>query len=63
MLFMTCPRCGLKIRLRAAFLALERCPRCLARRGAVVPMNISSGVERRAPTPPTTPMHKDVGTT
>src|SRR4051794_6000659 len=36
-----CPRCGLKIRLRAAFLAVEHCPRCLAFRGLAVPMLVS----------------------
>ena len=26
-----CPRCGLSIRTRAPWLAIEHCPRCLAR--------------------------------
>ncbi len=37
---MKCSRCGLSVRLRAAYLALERCPRCLAREGISVPMEI-----------------------
>jgi len=38
---MNCPRCGLTIGLRAPFLALEHCPRCLARAGAAIPMYLS----------------------
>ncbi len=38
---MNCPTCGLSIRLRASYLAVERCPRCLARRQTAVPMYIS----------------------
>ena len=30
-LFLNCPRCGLSIRVRAPWLAVEHCPRCLAR--------------------------------
>jgi hypothetical protein len=41
MSYMHCPSCGLSIHLRASFLTLDRCPRCLARRGAAVPMQIS----------------------
>jgi hypothetical protein len=33
---MSCPRCALSIRVRASWLVMERCPRCLARHGAVV---------------------------
>jgi hypothetical protein len=39
--YMNCPRCGLTLGLRAPFLALERCPRCLARAGAAIPMYLS----------------------
>lgn len=39
--YMTCPRCGLSVRLRAAYLTLERCPRCIAKRGVSMPMMIS----------------------
>ncbi len=41
MAYMNCPCCGLSIRLRASYLAMERCPRCLVRRKAVVAMYIS----------------------
>jgi hypothetical protein len=41
MSYMNCPRCGLKLRLRASFLAVEHCPRCLARSRTAVPMLIS----------------------
>ncbi len=30
-LFLTCPRCRLSIRPRRAWLAMQHCPRCLAR--------------------------------
>ena len=39
--YMNCPRCGLSIRLRASFLAIERCPRCLARSKVAVEMYLS----------------------
>jgi hypothetical protein len=38
MSYVNCARCGLTVRLRAAFLALDHCPRCLARRGIAVEM-------------------------
>jgi hypothetical protein len=41
MSYMTCPRCGLSVRLRASFLVLERCPRCVARARMLVPMRLS----------------------
>lgn len=41
MSYMTCPRCGLSIRLRAPYLTLEGCPRCLARRRVSIQMDIS----------------------
>jgi hypothetical protein len=31
MLFLNCPRCGLTITPRAAWLSVRHCPRCLAR--------------------------------
>ncbi len=40
MSYMKCSRCGVSVRMRAAYLALERCPRCLARAGVSVPMEI-----------------------
>jgi hypothetical protein len=41
MSYMNCPRCRFSVRLRASYLTLERCPRCLARRQVVVHMYIS----------------------
>jgi anti-anti-sigma factor len=38
---MKCPSCGLSLRLSASFLAIENCPRCLARRGRAVRMSTS----------------------
>lgn len=35
---MNCPRCALAVRVRADYLKLERCPRCLARAGVSVPL-------------------------
>ena len=37
-LHMSCPRCGLVVPLRAAFLRLSRCPRCMATARISVPM-------------------------
>jgi len=34
--YVNCPRCGLTIRPRTEWLAIEHCPRCLARRRAAV---------------------------
>lgn len=36
-----CPRCGLRIKVRAAFLLMENCPRCLGRRRIVAPLVLS----------------------
>jgi hypothetical protein len=41
--YMNCGRCGLAVRLRAAYMTLERCPRCLAQDCVPVPMHISDG--------------------
>ncbi len=43
MAYMCCPRCGLKVRLRASYLTLERCPRCLAKSRLAVSMFVSEG--------------------
>jgi len=54
MSYLNCPRCGLSIRLRAPYLALERCPRCLARAGLTIPMYVTRqprGIHRAAPEP------------
>jgi hypothetical protein len=48
MSYMNCPRCGLSIRVRASFLSLDCCPRCVARAGVVIPMLAS---DDRASTP------------
>lgn len=62
-LFLNCPRCGLSIRPRARWLAIEHCPRCMAR--AQIPVSLfasplptaelypdgsAPAVERRDPT-------------
>jgi hypothetical protein len=39
--YMKCPSCGLSIYLRAAFLTVDRCPRCLAHRRMAVRMSAS----------------------
>ena len=39
---LNCPRCGLTIRPRAEWLAVEHCPRCLARRRTAVNMFAST---------------------
>ncbi len=39
--YMNCLRCGLRIKLRASFLTLDLCPRCLGRAGVPVPMYVS----------------------
>lgn len=43
MSYMNCRRCGLGVQLRASFLTLEHCPRCLVRAGMAVPMELSDG--------------------
>lgn len=59
MSYLNCPSCGLSIHLRASSLAIERCPRCLARRRVAVAMYLSErpggepmAVEPEAPGPP-----------
>ena len=49
--YMSCTHCGLTVRLRAPYLLLERCPRCLARRGISVPMEVSERSSRTSPRP------------
>ena len=53
MTYMSCPRCRLVIRLPAAFLTLDSCPRCLARARVSVPMVLTSAA--RPPHPPPEP--------
>jgi hypothetical protein len=50
MSYLHCPRCGLSVRLRAPFLTLDCCPRCLARRGTIVSMRLSEHRSRPAAT-------------
>ncbi|HXO08684.1 MAG TPA: hypothetical protein VN880_11660 [Solirubrobacteraceae bacterium] len=35
-IYLNCPRCGLTVTPKADWLAVEHCPRCIARRGSVV---------------------------
>ena len=56
MAYLTCGRCGLEIKIRAAFLRIENCPRCLARAAIVSPLVLSTraltpAAGRRAPAP------------
>jgi len=44
--FLNCPRCGLSIKPRARWLAIEHCPRCLAR--ARVPVTLFASPLRTA---------------
>jgi hypothetical protein len=41
MSYKRCPTCGFSVYLRAAFPIVDRCPRCLARRGTAVPMSVT----------------------
>jgi hypothetical protein len=37
-----CERCGLRVKIRAAFLHIDNCPRCLARSATVTRLVFSS---------------------
>jgi hypothetical protein len=39
---LTCGRCGLEIKIQAAFLRIDNCPRCLARSAIVSPLVLSA---------------------
>jgi anti-sigma B factor antagonist len=39
--YMTCTKCGLSVQLRVPYLTLDRCPRCIAKRGVSVSMVIA----------------------
>jgi hypothetical protein len=41
MSYLSCPRCRLTIRIRAPYLAIRNCPRCLAHAGLPTPMYAS----------------------
>jgi hypothetical protein len=49
MSYLSCPRCRLTIRIRAPYLAMRNCPRCLAHAGLPTPMYASP--RRVTPTP------------
>ena len=49
MSYLSCPRCRLTIRIRAPYLVMRNCPRCLARAGLPTPMYASPGP--RVPVP------------
>jgi hypothetical protein len=36
--YLNCPRCALSIRIRAEYLAMTNCPRCLGRSQATIPL-------------------------
>lgn len=42
MAYLNCGRCGLEIKVQAAFQRVENCPRCLARTATVMPMVLST---------------------
>lgn len=42
MAFLNCGRCGLQIKVQAAYLRIDNCPRCLARSMIVTPMSASA---------------------
>ena len=42
MAYLSCGRCGLEIRIQAAYLLIHNCPRCLARSAIVAPMTLSA---------------------
>jgi Zn-finger nucleic acid-binding protein len=39
--YLNCPRCKLSIRIQNANLAIDRCPRCLARGGRVAYLQLA----------------------
>jgi hypothetical protein len=39
--YLNCPRCKLSIRIHNANLAMDRCPRCLARSGRVAHLQLA----------------------
>jgi hypothetical protein len=50
-MFMTCPECGLSIRLVAPHMLLERCPRGFVRRRQIVEMRLSPRLGKRPSAP------------
>jgi hypothetical protein len=49
MSYLSCPRCHLTICIRAPYLEIRNCPRCIARAGLPTPMHVS---QSRTPTDP-----------
>jgi Zn-finger nucleic acid-binding protein len=52
--YLNCPRCMLSIRIQHANLAIDRCPRCLARSGRVAYLQLAdrpAGRRRTRPRP------------
>ena len=43
MSYLNCARCGLEIKIQAAYMQIANCPRCLARSATAIPMTLSSG--------------------
>ncbi len=52
-----CPRCGLRIKVKAAFLLMENCPRCLGRRRIVAPLVLTPPTSWDAPSAATGDPH------
>jgi hypothetical protein len=42
MAYLNCGRCGLEIKIQAAYLRMDNCPRCLARGAIAAPMTVSA---------------------
>ncbi len=42
MAYLNCGRCGLEVRIQAAYLLIQNCPRCLARSATVAPMTLNA---------------------
>ena len=51
MAYLHCERCGLEIKIQAAFLRVENCPRCLARTATISPLILSSYARTPVPVP------------
>lgn len=49
MSYLNCPRCRLSIRIRAPYLVMRNCPRCLAHAGLPTPMYVSPARHMTAP--------------
>jgi hypothetical protein len=47
--FMSCSKCGLSVRLVSPHMPLERCPRCLVHRRQIVEMHITQALPSNRP--------------